>query len=352
MFNQLVLLLSALLIGLAGYAQPFNFQPCYAYWRLTDQLRKGIKPTPGEWDQLKLMDGYKRVNQTGWDHFVEQVNLVYTPGNEAGIQQAIKIDRSLQRIVRYAREEESLKQYIAKMNQRRLMDSALVYSKRMLPKKWKNCFPTPRIDFILYNYDGSGRQYGVTMDLLLSYDLDPYRPGVFLGHELLHYALFYCRVKARHFKPVPQEQQAAFLAINGISEEGIADLIDKPFLLFEEQSPYREKAVFLDLYTTQSPLCIAKINQAFEQLADQSGAPYTSIAYWNSIVLASGHVPGMYMGRLIQQQGLTQALIKHIENPFQFFYLYQKAAQKAKNGYPTFSAKALGFLKAMERQHY
>ncbi|MCK8495229.1 hypothetical protein M0L20_25385 [Spirosoma sp. RP8] len=222
----------------------------------------------------------------------------------------------------------------------------------MLPQKWKNCFPAPRVDFILYNYDGSAREYGITMDLLMAYDMETYRPGAFLGHELFHYALFYCRIKLRHFKSVPQDQQAAFVAINGISEEGIADLIDKPFVLFDKQSPYREKEAFLTLYETQSSSCIAKLNQAFEQLADRAGEPFTSFSYWNSIVLATGHVPGMFMGRLIQQQGLTNELIQHIENPFAFFYLYNKAARKSLMGAPAFSAKALRFLKSMEKRHY
>ncbi len=343
---------SVLLIGLDGYAQGFNFQPCYAYWQLTNQLRKGLKPTPEEWDQLKKTDGYKRINQAAWDQFVQQVDLVYTPGNEARIQQALKTDRSLQHIVRYANEEANLKKYIAQIDQLHVMDSAMVYTKRMLPEKWKNCFPVPKVDYVLYNYDGSAREYGVTMDLLLSYDMDTYRPGRFLGHELLHYALFYCRIKTRHFKQVPPNHQAAFVAINGISEEGIADLIDKSFMLFDEKSPYRDKDLFLDLYSTQSSLCIAKINQAFEQLADQSFEPYTSFSYWNSSVLAAGHVPGMYMGRMIHQHGFTDELIKHIENPFNFFYLYNKAAKKDKTKPPTFSPKAVSFLKAMEQRHY
>lgn len=352
MLKTIVLTLSLLVVAPAVHSQQLNFEPCYAFWKLTDRLREGVKLTAEDWQQVKETDGYKRVNKAAWNQFVQQVTLVYSPGNQECIQQEMKKDRSLQRIIRYEKEEARLKNYIATIDQLHLMDSAMGYTKRMLPQKWKNCFPAPKVDFILYNYDGSAREYGITMDLLMSCDMETYRPGAFLGHELLHYALFYCRIKLRHFKVVPQEQQAAFGAINGISEEGIADLIDKPFVLFDEQSPYREKEAFLSLYQTQSSVCIAKLNQAFEQLADQAREPYTSFSYWNSIVLATGHVPGMYMGRLIQQQGLTDELIQHIDNPFVFFYLYNKAARKAANGSPEFSQKALRFLKSMEKRHY
>lgn len=277
---------------------------------------------------------------------------MYSPGNEEQIQQQLKTTPSLQRIVRYYNEEANLKHYIAQIDQLHVLDSAMVYARRMLLPKWKNCFPAPQVDFILYDYDGSGREYGIAVDLLIAYDMDSYRPGVFLGHEMLHYALSYCRIKLRHFRAVPQEQKAAFRAINGISEEGIADLIDKPVMLFDERSPYQERQAFLDLYSAQSTVCITKINQTLEQLADQPKSPYTSVSHWDSLVLAIGHVPGMYMGRMIQQQGLTDELVKHIENPFTFFYLYNKAARRDKLGAPTFSPKAISFLKAMERRHY
>lgn len=352
MFRKSLLTLSILLIELTSYAQHFNFQPCYAYWQLTDQLRKGLSPKLEDWDRLRQGEGYKRKNMAAWEQFVQQVTLVYTPGNEERVQQEMKTSPALQRIVRYAQEEAQLKQYIVQIDQRHIMDSARAYTNRMLPPKWQRCYPLPQVNFVLYDYDGSAREYGVTLDLLIAYDMDSYRSGAFLGHEMLHYVLFYCRVKLRHFKASSPEHIAAFTAVNAISEEGTADLIDKPFMLFDEHSPYREKKAFLELYNAQSGSCITKINQAFEALADQAKQPYTDSAYWKSIVLATGHVPGMYMGRVIQQQGLQTDLVKHIENPFRFFYLYNKAAQKAPSKPPLFSPKAIRFLKLMERKHY
>jgi hypothetical protein len=352
MLSKVLFTLLFLLTGYTAQAQ-YNFQPCYDYWELTDKLRKGINPKPEEWQKLRESDGYKKTNTADWDLFVRQVSLVYTPGNEKQIQQEMKTDTLLlPRIVRYAQEESRLKEYLGRIGQMHSMDSAIVYANRMLPKKWKNCFPVPKVDFILYNYDGSAREYGITIDLLVSYDIDSYRPGMFLGHEMVHYALWYCRVKLRHFKKVSKEHQAAFNAINGISEEGIADLIDKSFLLFDEQSPYMYRDVLLSLYSSRSIECIKKINHAFEQMADQPQEPYTSFSYWNSMVLAAGHIPGMYMGRVIQRNGFQDELVKHLENPFKFFYLYNQAAEKDRENPPVFSKKTVRFIRAMERSHY
>jgi hypothetical protein len=119
-----LLLLSRSLLTLSVQAQRVNFQPCYAYWQLTDQLRKGLKPTPQDWQRLQRTDGYKRKNMTTWDQFIQQVSLVYTPGNEERIQQEVKTSPSLQRIVRFAQEEAYLKHYIAQFEQLHVLDSA------------------------------------------------------------------------------------------------------------------------------------------------------------------------------------------------------------------------------------
>ena len=43
---------------------------------------------------------------------------------------------------------------------------------------------------------------------------------------------------------------------------------------------------------------------------------------------SSGHMPGLYMVNIIQRNDLKKRLIGHNDNPFQFFYLYNEAAEK------------------------
>lgn len=330
------------------FAQFFNVQPCYEYWKLTNQLRKGIKPDAQAWNRLRQFDGYKHKNTQAWQDFVENVTLVYSPGNEELIRHKLKTDLSLRWIVRYAQEEANLRQYVSQLEGLPLMDSAHVYVRRLLPTRWKYCFPKPKVDFIPYDYDASGRDYGITMDLLVSYDTERFKPGILLGHELLHYALAYCRIKARKFKRVSQEHQGAFNAINGISEEGTADLIDKPFLLFDERSPYMLRDTMMRLNETQSGVCIRNLNETFERFADRQIGPVD----WQLLMPAKGHVPGMFMARIIQKQGAQDQLTKRIENPFRFFYLYNKAAKSDKSRPPVFSKKAIRFIRLMEQKYY
>lgn len=332
-----------------GCAQSFNAQPCYEYWALTDQLRQNHRPDAQAWERLRQTDGYKRKNTTNWQHFVDQVCLVYTPGNEERIRQQLKTDPSLRQVVRYANEEANLRQYLTELAQLHLLDSAQAYARSLLPPNLQRCFRPPTVDLILYDYDASGNGNGIVMDLLVSYDMDRYKPGVFLGHECLHYALAYCRVKFRHFRAVNvPEHQSPFRIINGVSEEGTADLIDKPYLLFDERSPYMLRDTLLQVYNTQSTASISKLNELFEKLADEEAVSVDQA----SLLPVMGHIPGMYMGRIIQQQGLQPKLVRHIENPFRFFYLYNEAAKRAKQGTPLFSKKAVRFIKRLERLYF
>jgi hypothetical protein len=327
-------------------------QPCYQFWSLTDQLRKGIKPSTQAWDSLRKADGYRRkyISDKAWRTFVDQLTLVYSPGNQAIIENKQKTDLALQWIARYAREEPKLRQYVAQMQRNPAMDSATSYVRQWLPTRWKHCFPRPRVDLILYDYDGSASDYGITMDLLVFYDTEQIRPGSYLGHELLHYALAYCRVKARRFKYVPPEHQAVFTALNGISEEGIADLIDKPFLLFDTASGWLLKDTVMTMYTTQLEAFVHQLNEGVEKLADGARDPYTTSAYWKSTSMP-GHIPGLYMGRLIQQSGLTNELVKQLDNPFAFFRFYNQAAGQGSTRAPQLSKKAIRFIRMLERRY-
>jgi hypothetical protein len=348
----IVITLLAVSVAYSTQAQPYNVQPCYQFWSLTDQLRSGIKPSTQAWDSLRRADGYRRksISDKAWRTFIDQVTLVYSPGNEAVTENKQKTDLALQWIARYAREESKLKQYVTQLQGNPAMDSATAYVRQWLPTPWKHRLPQPRVDLVLYDYDGSASDYGITMDLLAFYDTEQIKPGSYLGHELLHYALAYYRVKARRFKYVPPKHQAVFNALNGISEEGIADLIDKPFLLFNNASGWLLQDTVMTIYTNQSKAFVHRLNEGLEKLADGAREPYSTSVYWKSATMPD-HIPGLYMGRLIQQGGLTNKLVEQVDNPFAFYRLYNQAVRHGSTHDPVLSKKAISFIRWLERKY-
>ena len=161
----------------------------------------------------------------------------------------------------------------------------------------------------------------------------------------------YCRVKTKHFKNVSQQHQAAFIAINSISEEGTADAIDKDEILFGK-GDCLIRDTLLWMYTNLSPVNIMRMDTALQQLADGNTSPYADYNYWSkNIVTAVGHIPGMYMMHVIRRNGFMQDLVAQVHNPFYFFYLYNKAAKADAQKPPQLSEKSIRFLKWMDDKY-
>lgn len=351
--RPIYLALSLLLLHMGPAHAQYNFESCHAFWKLTDKLRSGLLPSDTEWSKLKGTEGYGRKNISAgmWKAFRDNVTLVYSPGNEEKVAQQMAGNLPLRWITRYAREEEALKKYVSGIDQLHIMDSAIYYAAGNLPRRYRHRIKPPVIYFLPFDYDANGNSSGINMDLLVSYDMERFRPGIFSGHEMFHYALAYYRIKTGRFRYVAAPHQAVFIAVNGISEEGAADLIDKTDLLFNARSPYLLKDTLYAIYVQQSASCISRINEALEKMAVEEKAPYTGFAFWQSVMPVAGHVPGLYMGRVIRQHGLAKKLIKHISNPFSFFYLYNKAAKADKEKPPLFSPQAISYLKFLEKSY-
>ena len=269
------------------------------------------------------------------------------PDNEDQIAVRSKEDIRLQWIVRYAQEEKELKAFIHQVENLHLMDSALYYARKYIPMQYQNCFAIPTMYFLLLDYDGNANEEGINMDLLVSYDLENFKTGVFTGHEIFHYVIDKCSIKGLKEEFLPQHE-AVMNAVGLISEEGTGDIIDKPWILFNQNSTYMLKDTILYIYNAQSAKSIEGINLALEALADGQNEPYSTGVHWQSLMFLNSHIPSIYMGMIIRKNGLENELISDISNPFRFFYLYNEAAKLDKEKSTVFSTKAIGYIELLE----
>lgn len=350
LMRPVILLFSFILFTGACQAQ-YNLESCYAFWKITNLLKQSIQPSPAQWDSLRHTAGYQRqpVNNESWKKFIEKLELAYLPGKLLSYDHN---DMEMVRILAYKQNEAELKKYADGLSSSGLIDSAILQMQKYIPARYRKNFKAPVIYFALYNYDGARiPDNSIAVDLLISYDIDRNKGGVFTGHEMFHHAMAYCRVKTKHFKNVQPQHHAAFLAINSISEEGTADAIDKNEILFGN-GPCLIRDTLLWLYKNRSPGNITQMDTALQQLADGITSVYTDYNYWsNKIVMAAGHIPGTYMMDVIRRNGYMEQLIQHVDNPFYFFLLYNTAAKKDAEQPPVFSGKAIRFLKWMDSKY-
>jgi hypothetical protein len=331
-----------------------NVESCIAFWKLTGKIRGGALPSPAEWDSVLQTPGYQRKNISAgrWKEFTDKVNFVFTPGNEAAAEERAAKDISYIPLLACLREEEKLKNYATNIQQSGFMDSALARARKNLPERYRNCFPVPTIYFVLYDYDGSGTNQHVIVDLLLSYHSDQCGTAIFAGHELYHNASSYCRIKQSRFKKNPSAaHRGIFIVANAISEEATADLIDKHQLIFGTGCHYLYRDTFIHYQQQHAAALLTKLGEALEKLAsDQSGAEAT-MSYWMKMIPWAAHIPGTYISEVIRRNGFSRELIDHAHNAFKVFYLYNKAAAMDERKPPVFSMKAIRFLKKLEKKY-
>lgn len=348
-----ILLIWCSLFSITARAQ-INVESCIAFWKLSSKIRSGSTPSVAEWDSLRRTAGYQRKNisVSRWKAFTDKVSFVFTPGNEAAAEQRAAKDISYIPLLACLREEEKLKNYAVNIQQSGFIDSGLARARQNLPEGYRNCFPATAIYFVLYDYDGSGTNQHVVVDLLLSYHSDRCGTAIFAGHELYHNATSYCRIKQSRFKKNPSAaHRGIFLAANAISEEATADLIDKHQLIFGKGCNYLYRDTFINYQQQHAAALIIKMSDALEKLAsDESGAEAT-MSYWMNMIPWAAHIPGTYISDVIRRNGFSQELIDQAQNAFKVFYLYNKAAAMDERKPPIFSTKAIHFLKKLEKKY-
>ncbi len=121
---------------------------------------------------------------------------------------------------------------------------------------------------------------------------------------------------------------------NLFQNKGIADLIDKEESKEKETyAAFKEK--WMEMYEQaygNTPATLSKIdslvkvyetNPSKEDLTP--GGEYIPLA---DLVVFNGHPVGLYMTRLIREEGLFHPLIRNFDNPIKFIQLYNRAARK------------------------
>lgn len=180
--------------------------------------------------------------------------------------------------------------------------------------------------------------------------LDRKNIDIISSHEAYHSinsSIFmdkYKRLFERQSDDAITNEQNLLWYLEIVSEEGIADLIDKK-ILSAGNSPLAEEIQKLRM--NEATRSAAKIHQLDSLLSDSSGQ--LNFLTMNNIIENGGHIPGRYMAEKIRSGNLLKEYIKHTGNPFQFFYFYNEAV-KSNASAPRFSAKSISNLKALENK--
>ena len=171
---------------------------------------------------------------------------------------------------------------------------------------------------------------------------------LYFAHEFFHH---FRGLKTEFtFPPEGDEDYTLVWLIDQIQNEGIADLINvkqlyvKGALLDGTAKAEREQND-----RAGAALEVAEFNELLTGIVDFPKWKYGLSRQVRRTITRSGHVAGFYMANVILAHFPVERLQKVSRNPFQFFYLYNEAAQEDGN-VPQFSTKAIFLIRQLEKK--
>lgn len=350
MKQTFILLALILLLASALKAQTINIDAALKYWELTDSLKKNKSITDEQWATFINLEGNKTYAHSVFDSaslvsYRRALEIVYMPANDARLQRNLAAKYWYAILIkRYKDQADSLKTYLQQTLQSPAYKEVMYkYVYEYLPKK--DHHPVKDLKFF---YNGLGMDAvsypnGIFVSLMAGVNNSKIKNGILEAHELHH------QLRTQmEFKNIKPEHEGMLYAIFSIQNEGIADMIDKVPTLARPE----EKESITEWLLTPAPAAIKSLDSNLVVMARSQGASFQNEKAYRKLLRSSaGHMPGFYMARTIVNNGYKKQMLNTASNPFQFIYLYNKAAKKDAGHPPIFSKEAIEYLESLEENY-
>ena len=331
-------------------AAGLDFSGVDEFWRLADQLTKDAEPSEDDWHRLASSVGYRlslqQVPTTRSD-----MEIALRPSRQAEFDSLTKIDSDQASRLRHFRatmtHRDALAAYRDSLSRSLPIEKAVALAARFLPPHGTDGKTPPLVAFGLFRDDAySLGPRGVVIDLDHVYE----EGGLenLLAHEFHH---SYLSAMSTLRVPDGDSATALYFTLRNMRNEGIADLIDKPYPL---SYPYSAiMTAYAKRYNesyARTPAVIRSIDSALVVAADDSTKLPAVGRRVNELLPSAGHFNGSYVAREIYETFGVDSLYPGVRNFFAFLRTYASAEAKRGNP-PPFSGKSLALLNALERKY-
>lgn len=331
-------------------AQTINIDAAIKYWQLTDSLKQNKPITDEQWKTFINLDGNKTYARSVFDSaslvsYRRALEMVYMPKNAAWLKKNLDAKYWYAILIkRYKDQEDSLKTYLQQTLQSPAYKNVMYkYVYEYLPKNDRHEVKNLKIYYNALAMDAVSYPNGIFISLMAGVNNSKIKNGILEAHELHHQLR--SQMKTKNTKP---EHVGLFYAIGSIQNEGIADMIDKKPTVALPGDP----SEIGDWLLKNAPATIKTLDSVITVMARSKGASFQTERYYRNLLRSSaGHMPGFYMASMIENNGYKKQMIKHADNPFRFFYLYNKAAKKDAGHPPVFSEEAMIYLETLEKEY-
>lgn len=359
--KRLFIFSGLLIVTFYSYCQPLNEKvntaSAEAYFSIGTMLKNGNKEVESQWQSLfqtpiyQMMIAGKAIDTIALKAEMRQVfGAEYTTADAP-----FPLKDSYHQI--YKANQAQLEAYIKLLHSSNTVDSvkALVYP--FLPKRLQTEALFPVLFYLNYGRPEATGYGGIVInDLWHSYRIDSYKFGLLAAHEAFHAIVSIAFQQS--LKPTIDYNDPGFnllYFLQNVSEEGIADLIDKPLLLQKASPVYQEVS---QLTNNDEALSIKYINSLDSLLrialaSEKVMQDYNSFTdFANAFAKDGGHIPGRFMGMVIMKSGLLQNHLEAVEDPVSFIVTYNESVKKSRAKYPLFSKESIQYLQQLKTKYW
>ena len=321
-----------------------NTEAVDAYWSIVDELKRDRAPSAQTWNAFFALQGNQlalkqaRAAANLKDTVMKSLQLVYMPSHRQRLAQT-PINPFLENILYVRDREDAIKDYIAHLKKAPVVDSMYRLAHQYLPPEKQVRLPGLKIYYVgPVTLDSRALTDAFFINTGSEHRFSPRRLPIIGAHELHHMLISLEKPK----KATSNKYAGLMSVLRSLLTEGVADLIDKKYILAQNDTLYRP---LLQQGLDISDSLLRRMNNELESLCASEGYRHNL----RNFMARGGHVPGHYMALVIERNGLLPELLHHIDNPFAFVYIYNKGAKRDAARPAVFSERAITFLKEVEQ---
>ena len=338
-----------------------DFSSVDAYFHLVDQLSESKMPSDSAWEGLFRTQGYKTLindNNENKQLYRELIIITYYPP-------AFHKQDSILNVV-LLEDFSNIQEYYSKFILTNLLDTKsnmneLAYFRKefdfnkvskesksilksFLPNPIDSLISVPKLNFACFEPDGYVRKYGIVLDLNKTYEQSNEELVGFFAHEMFH--AYRTNFEKKDF----MELNNFTRQIDGLMNEGIADLINKKDTTIEED---KLPEVIQNMYTNAFINTYSKLRELDSVTCSYLDGKISEKEFndkMDGFFLFGGHPNGYYMTRLIAKCYMKPELIANFYNTPGFFRIYNQCAMNC-NEY-VFSDRFMNYMIELENKYF
>jgi len=345
-FFLITILLADFLYG-QSRSSNFEFSGIDQFWDIVKTLESNREPSRSEWEKLFNTPGYKVLtkNEFTQKFFEENFRLVFQSNQSKNLKEALESRRNIQHLNHYIKVRDhkvEIREQQKKLRRNREHRIALKRTLEYLPQR--RVSDSPPVSFLIFESNGRGSS-PIVIDLAASIEWDFVS---FLAHEYHHW--YRSRQQQFNQNKVTSAERDIVEAFSLIEAEGIADMVDKKDWYNKPNDAISDYAIRFIQDVQRTPSIIHYIDQGLIQISKHPEQKRSIGRKILQILPQRGHTTGYFMASLILENLGKKELIKSVGNPFKFLNLYNKAAKKSGNKYPSFSERSLKVISKLETE--